>query len=95
MFSTKRYPNTREMKIFRAYYGSISAQCVLSLFLYWTLFAESIIDSKETDPDDTSNKTVDNDDPDPKPPIEDNLTYVALLFIPTILMTLGYTLMYV
>ena len=73
MFSTKRYPNTREMKVFRAYYGSISAQCFLSLLLYWTLFAEQI-DSDNIDPDvDITSKFADydNSNPDPKPlPVE-------------------------
>lgn len=75
-FSCARYPNTRQMKVFRAYYGSLWIQMVLNSALYWVLFANEI-----------GSKT----------PAQKGKGFksVVLIFIPTILMSLDYALMYV
>ena len=38
LFSRKRYPNTRNMQVFRAFYGSLWICTLLSTILYWVLF---------------------------------------------------------
>lgn len=39
LFSCKRYPNTKAMKVFRFFFGSLWLQTVLNSTLYWILFA--------------------------------------------------------
>ena len=74
IFSTKRYPNTRHMKVFRAFYGALWIQTVLNSALYWVLFANQA--GERTRGTDQGFKSV------------------ALIFMPTILMSLDYALMY-
>ena len=38
LFIVKRYPNTRNMQVFRAFYGFMWISTVLSCILYWVLF---------------------------------------------------------
>ena len=45
MFSVKRYPNNRRMKIFRAFYGTLWIQTVLNSALYWVLFGNQANDT--------------------------------------------------
>jgi len=39
LFSVQKFPNTRPMKVFRIFYGSIWVQAALNSALYWILFA--------------------------------------------------------
>ena len=39
MFDCKNYVNDKQMKIFRAFYGSLWIQMILNSALYWVLFA--------------------------------------------------------
>ena len=41
IFSVQKYPNTRPMQMFRAFYGSLVIQMVLNCTLYWVLFGEA------------------------------------------------------
>ena len=38
IFSCKSYPNNMNMKVFRAFYGSLWLQTILNSALYWVLF---------------------------------------------------------
>ena len=75
IFSCTQFPNTKQMKIFRAYYGSLWIQMVLNSALYWVLFANEIGDGT---------------------PAKNGKGFksVVLIFIPTILMSLDFALMY-
>lgn len=42
LFSCKRYPNTKGMKVFRFFFGSLWLQTVLNCTLYWILFANAV-----------------------------------------------------
>ena len=41
MFSCKKYPNDRAMKLFRAFYGAIWIQTMINGILYWVMFGEA------------------------------------------------------
>lgn len=78
IFSAKRYPNKIPMQVFRAFYGSLWIQTVLNSALYWVLFA-NMANNKEITPG--GDKTS-------------GFKSVVLIFLPTILMSLNYALMY-
>ena len=40
LFSCKKYPNTKPMKIFRLFFCFIWLQMLLNTILYWVLFAQ-------------------------------------------------------
>lgn len=40
IFSFRKYPNTRRMKMFRTFYGALLIQMFLNATLYWVLFGE-------------------------------------------------------
>ena len=44
LFSVKKFPNTRPMKVFRSFYGSLLIQAILNSSLYWVLFANQARD---------------------------------------------------
>ena len=75
IFSCSQYPNNKQMKIFRAFYGSLWLQMILNSALYWVLFANEINDSGEAKHN-------------------EGFKSVVLVFLPTILMSLDYALMY-
>lgn len=74
IFSTKQFPNTRRMQVFRAFYGSLWVITLLNSALYWVLFANQAKDRA------TDNTT--------------GFKSVVLIFLPSILMSLNYSLMY-
>lgn len=76
LFSVKKFPNTRPMKIFRIFYGSIWAQTILNSSLYWVLFANQARENGQPKPEGYGYKSV------------------VLIFVPTILMTFNYSLLY-
>ena len=73
IFSAKRFPNTRQMQVFRAFYGSLWVSALLNSALYWVLFANQ---AQDTTQGTTGFKSV------------------VLIFIPSVLMSLNYALMY-
>ena len=81
MFNCRKFPNTKEMKAFRAFYGTLWISTVLNSALYWVLFAEQ------------ANENYDPIDPEEDPEAA-GLKSVILIFIPTIIMSLDYTLLY-
>ena len=38
LFIVKKYPHTRNMQVFRAFYGFLWIATILSCILYWVLF---------------------------------------------------------
>mmetsp|Transcript_27074 Transcript_27074/g.33592 ORF Transcript_27074/g.33592 Transcript_27074/m.33592 type:complete len:117 (+) Transcript_27074:31-381(+) len=59
IFSVKKYPNTRPMQMFRAFYGSLWIQMILNCVLYWVLFGEKAGKRNiATEEDDSGTKSV-------------------------------------
>lgn len=78
IFSCAKYPNKRPMQIFRAFYGSLWIQTFLNSVLYWVLFGFQAQQKGEEQP---SSDT-------------EGFKSVVLIFLPTILMSLDYALIY-
>ena len=77
LFSVKKYPNDKSMKVFRAFYGSLWAQAILNGALYWVLFANQANEAS-THPKEKG----------------DGYKSVVLIFVPSILMSVNYALLY-
>ena len=56
LFAVKKYPNTHNMRVFRAFYGFLWIATILSMIMYWVLFNHQAVSDRKPD-DNTSGFT--------------------------------------